>query len=251
LLPLQQGSDSRWLHPQFYDWPGEGSEAFAAMLPVLNWTAARASDVVVQVLTEWKRVLAQHSDLPTPPPTLYCNTRHLQICNSPDDPAKLRMRPPKKSTPQCFFIRVCSRTCSTSLVRCRWRRITLRTAGRASRARGTQQSWRPIWIWPLWIRGRVLLRLRRWGVFGAPSLRLCLGLLLTSDTAISCALHPQRVRRPIPLLGGQQRLLPYAAREGHSATYGDVTRHIACLRRRLSRVELVDPFLRMVDLALR
>jgi hypothetical protein len=134
LLPPQQGSDSRWLHPQFYDWPGQGSEAFAAMLPVLNWTAARASDVVVQVLTEWKRVLAQHSDLPTPPPTLYCNTRHLRICNSPDDPAKLRMRPPKKSTPQCFFIRVCSRTCSTSLVRCRWRRITLRTAGRASRA---------------------------------------------------------------------------------------------------------------------
>ena len=44
------------------------------------------------------------------------------------------MRPPKKSTPQCFFIRVCSRTCSISLVRCRWRRITLRTARRASRA---------------------------------------------------------------------------------------------------------------------
>ena len=37
----------------------------------------------------------------------------------------------KKSTPQCFFIRVCSRTCSISLVRCRWRRITLRTAPRA------------------------------------------------------------------------------------------------------------------------
>ena len=31
----------------------------------------------------------------------------------------------------------------------------------------------------------------------------------------------------------------------HSATYGDVTRHIACLRRRLSRVEVVgDAFLR-------
>ena len=40
----------------------------------------------------------------------------------------------KKIDPQCFFIRVCSRTCSISLVRCRWRRITLRTALRASRA---------------------------------------------------------------------------------------------------------------------
>ena len=25
LLPLQQGSDSRWLHPQIYEWPDEGS----------------------------------------------------------------------------------------------------------------------------------------------------------------------------------------------------------------------------------
>ena len=48
LMPLQQGSDSRWLHPHIYDWPREGSEAGVAMLPVLNWTAARASDVVVQ-----------------------------------------------------------------------------------------------------------------------------------------------------------------------------------------------------------
>src|ERR1700742_1387569 len=45
LLPLQQGSDSRWLHPHIYDWPVEGSESFSAALPVLNWTAARASDV--------------------------------------------------------------------------------------------------------------------------------------------------------------------------------------------------------------
>jgi hypothetical protein len=49
--------------------------------------------------------------------------------------------------------------------------------------------WRPtlrsIWIWPLWIRGRVLLRLRLWGLCGAPSVRLCLDLLLTSNTEIS------------------------------------------------------------------
>ena len=29
LLPLQQGSDTRWLHPHIYDWPTEGSEAAA------------------------------------------------------------------------------------------------------------------------------------------------------------------------------------------------------------------------------
>jgi hypothetical protein len=79
LLPLQQGSDSRWLHPRIYDWPKEGSQASVAMLPILNWTAGRASDVVVQVLAEWKK------------PTLFCNTRHLQIqeCESGSKQLKL------------------------------------------------------------------------------------------------------------------------------------------------------------------
>ena len=26
LLPLQHGSDTRWLHPRIYDWPADGSE---------------------------------------------------------------------------------------------------------------------------------------------------------------------------------------------------------------------------------
>lgn len=76
LLPLQQGSDTRWLHPHIYDWPAEGSEAVAAMLPVLNWTAARASDVVVQVLSGWSDVV-KGPDKPSL--TLWCNTRHLQL----------------------------------------------------------------------------------------------------------------------------------------------------------------------------
>ena len=76
LLPLQQGSDSRWLHPRIYDLPAKGSEASVAMLPVLNWTAARASDVVVQVLTGWKRLVTKHVDARL---NLYCNARHLQI----------------------------------------------------------------------------------------------------------------------------------------------------------------------------
>jgi FAD dependent oxidoreductase len=74
LMPLQQGSDSRWLHPHIYDWPADGSEAGAAMLPVLNWTAARASDVVVQILSEWNRIALKTSQL-----QLFCNARHLQV----------------------------------------------------------------------------------------------------------------------------------------------------------------------------
>ncbi|MDE2807781.1 MAG: FAD-dependent oxidoreductase [Gemmatimonadota bacterium] len=74
LLPLQQGSDSRWLHPHIYDWPDKGSEADVAMLPILNWTAARASDVVVQVLKDWRNIVNNNKDV-----ALFCNTRHLHL----------------------------------------------------------------------------------------------------------------------------------------------------------------------------
>jgi hypothetical protein len=86
LLPLQQGSDSRWLHPHIYDWPGDGSESAVAMLPVLNWTAARASDVVVQILTEWKRIAAGQTKL-----SLYCNARHLQVHEVPAGSDRLQI----------------------------------------------------------------------------------------------------------------------------------------------------------------
>lgn len=90
LLPLQQGSDSRWLHPQIYDWPAEGSEASAAMLPVLNWTAGRASDVVVQVLREWERLVKEES-AEAGNIRLFCNTRHLQISHCPGDAKKAQI----------------------------------------------------------------------------------------------------------------------------------------------------------------
>jgi hypothetical protein len=75
LLPMQQGSDSRWLHPRIYDWPGEGAGTSNARLPVLDWRAPRASDVVVQILAAWDAIVA---DVRTPL-ALYCNTRYLQI----------------------------------------------------------------------------------------------------------------------------------------------------------------------------
>jgi hypothetical protein len=94
LLPLQQGSDTRWLHPRIYDWPAKGSDANVAMLPVLNWSAARASDVVVQILAEWKAAIVEWTDFvgknsmdQSGPltPKLYCNSRHLQIHTDPKD----------------------------------------------------------------------------------------------------------------------------------------------------------------------
>jgi hypothetical protein len=86
LLPLQQGSDSRWLHPHIYDWPGDGSESAVAMLPVLNWTAGRASDVVVQILAQWKRIAAEGTSV-----ALYCNARHLQVHEMPERTDRLQI----------------------------------------------------------------------------------------------------------------------------------------------------------------
>lgn len=94
LLPLQQGCDTRWLHPHIYDWPNPGSEATSATLPVLNWKANRASDVVVQILKEWSVITefpaAQPSNTQSPAPTttLYCNTRYIQI-SEPDESSAL------------------------------------------------------------------------------------------------------------------------------------------------------------------
>ena len=86
LLPLQQGSDSRWLHPHIYEWPDQGSEADVAMLPIMNWTAARASDVVVQVLREWKQTVKSNANV-----SLYCNTRHLHLTKDEDNPTSCRI----------------------------------------------------------------------------------------------------------------------------------------------------------------
>ena len=93
LLPLQQGSDTRWLHPHIYDWPADGSEATAAMLPVLNWTAARSSDVVVQVLDDWAQVLKDRASVVGDGASirLFCNTRHLQLTGCRDHPDRARV----------------------------------------------------------------------------------------------------------------------------------------------------------------
>ena len=53
LCPFQQGADVRWVHPQIYNWPRQGSRAPSASLPVLDWTEGRASDVARTVLREF------------------------------------------------------------------------------------------------------------------------------------------------------------------------------------------------------
>jgi len=55
LCPVQQGCDGRWLHPSLYAWPGWGSRAPSASLPVLNWSEGRASDVARMLLDGFAR----------------------------------------------------------------------------------------------------------------------------------------------------------------------------------------------------
>src|SRR5262245_5070152 len=75
LLPLQHGSDTRWLHPRIYNWPADDSESAVADLPLLNWTAARASDVAAQILLEWSELVKPKKEQLI----VYCNAQHLQI----------------------------------------------------------------------------------------------------------------------------------------------------------------------------
>jgi hypothetical protein len=51
VCPLQQGCDTRWLHPRVYDWPAPGSRTPSAGLPLLSWREGRASDVARQIIT--------------------------------------------------------------------------------------------------------------------------------------------------------------------------------------------------------
>lgn len=84
LCPLQQGSDTRWVHPRIYDWPELGSSLPTAALPLLNWNAGRASDVAVQVLQRWDTLVKSlqpidKSDEQASRIDVYLNVKHLRL----------------------------------------------------------------------------------------------------------------------------------------------------------------------------
>ena len=58
-----------------YNWPADDSESAVADLPLLNWTAARASDVAAQILLEWSELVKLKQEQPI----VYRNAQHLQI----------------------------------------------------------------------------------------------------------------------------------------------------------------------------
>jgi hypothetical protein len=78
LCPLQQGSDTRWVHPKIYDWPAVGSRSPNAQLPVLDWMEGRASDVVRAVVTQFTAFCDRFAK-PPERLTVYLGLRHFQI----------------------------------------------------------------------------------------------------------------------------------------------------------------------------
>lgn len=78
LCPLQKGSDIRWVHPRIYEWPDEESTLPTAALPILNWNAGRASDVVVEVLKGWDR-LKESLNNSGQEIDEYTNVKHLRV----------------------------------------------------------------------------------------------------------------------------------------------------------------------------
>lgn len=56
LCHLQNGCDTRWIHPHNYDWPDLGSDSPYAALPVLSWHAGTASEVAEQIVGEFRNI---------------------------------------------------------------------------------------------------------------------------------------------------------------------------------------------------
>lgn len=57
LLAVQNGCDTRWIHPKIIDWPLPGSKVNSSMLPILNWTTNTASNVSYEIEAGWQKIV--------------------------------------------------------------------------------------------------------------------------------------------------------------------------------------------------
>ncbi|GGD64336.1 hypothetical protein GCM10011514_30360 [Emticicia aquatilis] len=62
LMHLQTGCKTRWVHPNIYDWPSQGSEFPYAGLPLLNWKEGYSSDVAQEMLTQYGLITKKHAN---------------------------------------------------------------------------------------------------------------------------------------------------------------------------------------------
>ncbi|MCV2350811.1 hypothetical protein [Paucibacter sp. Y2R2-4] len=57
LLAVQNGCDTRWIHPQIIDWPLPESKVDMSDLPILNWTTDTASNVSYEIEAGWQKIV--------------------------------------------------------------------------------------------------------------------------------------------------------------------------------------------------
>jgi len=57
LLAVQNGCDTRWIHPMIIDWPQLGARDNDAKLSLLNWEADTASNVSYLIESKWAEVV--------------------------------------------------------------------------------------------------------------------------------------------------------------------------------------------------
>lgn len=55
LLAVQNGCDTRWVHPHIINWPDDGSEVVKSSNGTLDWSAGTASNVTYELEKEWMR----------------------------------------------------------------------------------------------------------------------------------------------------------------------------------------------------
>ena len=54
LMYLQRGVLHRFIHPNYFEWPGESFEENTTHLPFLNWTADYCDNVIGEIEKEWE-----------------------------------------------------------------------------------------------------------------------------------------------------------------------------------------------------
>lgn len=57
LLAVQNGCDTRWIHPRIIDWPLSGSKINNSELPILNWETDTASNVSYEIEVGWQKIV--------------------------------------------------------------------------------------------------------------------------------------------------------------------------------------------------
>jgi len=110
-LTIQRECESRWVHPHVYDWPEPDSlNDNTGDLPILNWTAGSARDVIAQIRRGWRTLLEKHAGrIDFHPRTLIGSPRSPQakrfvsmLLDKPADaPADFPQRGTRKATSAC------------------------------------------------------------------------------------------------------------------------------------------------------